>query len=217
MKPPAKDKHHLLARGARSVLSRLRRSRQDPALRSIDQWNSEYQSGKWSYLAGVSELARYSVLTGYAAHFKPGGSILDVGCGEGVFYRRIRPHGYSRYVGVDLASSAIRTLQQSGEGNSAFVDADAESYVPAGYFDTLVFNEVLYYFRDPLAAVERYAQVLSSDGIMLVSTCTQSQPGMAILAQLRRQYSVLDETRVTHGDAHWSWIVSAFARNSGAA
>jgi 2-polyprenyl-3-methyl-5-hydroxy-6-metoxy-1,4-benzoquinol methylase len=199
------------------LLSRLRGPQRNPPAPSSDQWNSEYESGKWAYLGGLPELARYSILVGYLTHFKPGGSILDLGCGAGVLYRRMQPHGYSRYVGVDCAGAAIRTLQAAGAGNSAFIAADAESYLPAERFDALVFNEVLYYLRQPDAALARYARALKSGGIILVSTCTLSVPGTAILARLRRRYPVLDETTVSHGSDRWSWVVTVLAPGDAAA
>jgi SAM-dependent methyltransferase len=217
MKPRATDKPHLLARRARSLLTRLRSPRSSPQAHAIDDWNSQYESGKWAYLGGLPELGRYSILIGYLTHFKPRGSILDVGCGEGVFYRRIQPNGYSRYVGIDIAGSAIRTLQQSGDGNSAFFGADAEGYLPTERFDVLVFNEVLSYFRDPDAVLERYARALNSGGIILVSTCVPSRRGSAILERLRKRYRVLDETTVTHSAAKWSWIVTVLAAGVDAA
>jgi len=211
MNPQEKKQAQRLARRARSLLTRLRGPPRRPPLPGIDQWNSEYESGKWAYLGGLPELARYSILIGYLQHFKPGGSILDVGCGEGVLHRRLQPHAYSRYLGVDCAGSAIRTLQARGAGNSAFIAADAESYLPAERFDALVFNEVLYYFRDPDSALARYARALNSGGIILVSTCTLSGPGSAILARLRGSYAVLDETTVSHAAGACSWVVSVLA------
>jgi 2-polyprenyl-3-methyl-5-hydroxy-6-metoxy-1,4-benzoquinol methylase len=217
MKPPTKKKPQPLSRRARALLSRLRAPGRNPAAASIDQWNLEYQSGKWDYLGGLAELGRYGILVGYLRHFKPGGSILDVGCGAGVLYRRLQPQEYSRYVGVDCAGSAIGTLQASAAGNSAFVAADAESYLPAERFDALVFNEVLLYFREPDLALERYAGALNSGGIVLVSTCVPSRRGSAILGRLRRRYPVLDETTVSHGSDRWSWVVTVLAPGGNAA
>jgi 2-polyprenyl-3-methyl-5-hydroxy-6-metoxy-1,4-benzoquinol methylase len=211
MKPPAKKQPKLLARRARSLLKRLRGPPPDPAPPGIEQWDSEYQGGKWAYLGGVAELARYSILVGYLQHFKPGGAILDVGCGDGVLYRRLPPHAYSRYVGVDCAGSAIRTLQAAGAGNCAFVAADADSYLPSERFDALVFNEVLYYLREPEAVVERYAGALNRGGIIVVSTCVPSRRGSDIVARLRRRYPVLDESTVSHGSDRWSWVVTVLA------
>jgi SAM-dependent methyltransferase len=215
MNPPA-TKWPTVLRGARSLLGRLRHSRQRAAAPGIDDWNSEFESGKWDYLAQLPELARYSVLVGYAMHFNPSGAILDVGCGAGVLYRRVRPYGVARYVGIDLSSCAIGKLRGLGDDRSTFVVADAQHYLPTELFDTIVFNEVLYYFRDPLATVQRYADALNSGGIVLLSTCTQFKGGSAILERLKRRYALLDETRVTHAAAKRSWIVTALAAGRGA-
>jgi SAM-dependent methyltransferase len=214
MNPPPTRRPVL--RGVSSLLGRLRHSRQRAAAPGVDDWNSEFEAGKWDYLAQLPELARYSVLVGYAMHFNPAGSILDVGCGAGVFYRRVRAYGVARYVGIDLSSSAIGQLRGSGDDRYSFVVADAQHYVPAENFDTVVFNEVLYYFRDPLATVQRYVGALKSGGTLLLSTCTQFKGGSAIVERLKRRYALLDETRVTHGAAKWSWIVTALAPDRGA-
>jgi SAM-dependent methyltransferase len=95
---------------------------------------------------------------------------------------------------------------------AAFFAADGEHYVPTEQFDIIVFNEVLYFFRDPLGAVERYASSLRSGGILLVSICTAFKGGTAILERLKEAYAVLDETRVIHADNQWSWICVALAR-----
>jgi 2-polyprenyl-6-hydroxyphenyl methylase/3-demethylubiquinone-9 3-methyltransferase len=210
MNPPA-TKTPTALHVARSLLGRLRSARQAAAAPGIDDWNSEFESGKWDYLAQLPELARYSVLVGYAMHFNPAGSIMDVGCGAGVLYRRVRPYGVERYLGIDLSSCAIDKLRGLGDARCSFVVADAQRYVPTEKFDTIVFNEVLYYFRDPLATVQQYTNALKSGGILLLSTCTQFKGGSAILQRLKRRYALLDETRVTHRSVRWSWIVTALA------
>ena len=57
--------------------------------------------------AGLDELARYSVIAGYLHHLRAGGSVLDVGSGEGLLADHLRPLGYSRYHGIDLSEAAI--------------------------------------------------------------------------------------------------------------
>jgi hypothetical protein len=44
-------------------------------------WDAQYRRGKWHYLGGHEELARYSVLVGYVQYFAAGGAVLDVSCG----------------------------------------------------------------------------------------------------------------------------------------
>jgi len=188
-------------------LARFRRPWRRGAPPSAATWNAEYEAGRWTYLGQLPELARFSVLTGYMTHFKPGGSILDIGCGEGVLYERMQAHGYSRYVGVDLSSSAIAKIRVRDD-RSAFFAADAERYIPDTKFDVTVFNEVLYYLHDPLAVVGRYARDLQTGGILLVSLCTTAKRGTVILNGLKRTLRVLDETRVSHRENAWSWLIT---------
>jgi SAM-dependent methyltransferase len=195
------------ASGTQRLLARFRRPWRRGSPPSAATWNAEYEAGRWTYLGQLPELARFSVLIGYMTHFKPGGSILDIGCGEGVLYERTQAHGYSRYVGVDLSSSAIAKIR-ARDDRSAFFAADAERYVPDGKFEITVFNEVLYYFHDPQAVAARYARDLQTGGILLVSTCTAFKRGAGILDGLKRTLRVLDETRVSQRDNAWSWLIT---------
>jgi trans-aconitate methyltransferase len=114
-------------------------------------------------------------------------------------------------VGIDLSSSAIARLAERQSERQSFFAMNCEHYVPTEQFDIIIFNEVLYFFCDPIGAVERYASSLRNGGILLVSICTAFKGGTAILERLKRVYTVLDETRVTHADNQWSWICVALA------
>ena len=119
------------------------------------RWDSQQAGGKWDYLGGLEELAHYSVLAGYALELKPGGDLLDIGCGEGLLRERLHPSAFGRYVGVDFGE-AVRSAARRADDRTSFVIADMHDYVPDRSFDTIVFNEVLYYFRDPVAGARRY-------------------------------------------------------------
>ena len=193
---------------ASRLLARVRA--RDPAP-SAQTWDAQYASGRWAYLGELPELARFSVLAGYLRHFKPGGAILDVGCGEGVLAKRLGAGDYRRYLGVDLSRAAIETAARSGTPNTAWTAADGQSYAPTESFDAIVFNEVLYFFTDPSGTVERYARALNAGGILLLSINTAFRGGMTILADLKRRYATLDETRVTHANNDWSWVCTVLA------
>jgi 2-polyprenyl-3-methyl-5-hydroxy-6-metoxy-1,4-benzoquinol methylase len=200
------------ARYRRVIARLLARVGGRDAAPSAATWDEQYVAGRWAYLGELAEMARFSVLAGYLRHFKPGGAILDVGCGEGVLAERLPRGDYRRYVGVDLSAAAIEQAGRSLAPSASWIAADAQTYAPTERFDAIVFNEVVYFFSDPAATVERYAGALNDGGILLFSINTAFRGGTAILADLKRRYATLDETRVTHGDNDWSWVCTALAR-----
>ncbi len=204
--------HHTLlerlSRGLQWVVDRGRRS--DGLLQSAQTWEAQYAAGRWDFLGQLSELARFSVLAGYICHLKPGGAVLDVGCGQGVLLRRLPNSCYTRYVGIDVSGSAIAAAQQQQNARSMFFATDCEEYVPAEPFDVMVFNEVLCCLRDPLRTVERYMRSLKADGVLLVSMCTAARGSATILWRLKRAYAAVDEVRIVHSGRKVSWVCAAF-------
>lgn len=197
------------ARWLQSLLDRGRRS--DGLLQSAQTWEAQYAAGRWDFLAQLSELARFGTLAGYIGHLKPGAAVLDVGCGQGVLLRRLPSASYSRYVGVDVAASAISVAQERQPDRSTFLRADCEQYTPAEQFDVIVFNEVLCCLHDPLHTVDRYARFLNSNGLLLVSLCTAARGSATILWRLKRAYTTVDEVRIVHTARKVSWVCAALS------
>src|SRR5262245_15532375 len=116
-------------------------------------WEQQYGSGHWDYLRALGELGRFSVLTGYLQELKPHGALLDIGCGEGLLYKRLLSQP-SLYLGLDISAAAIDKARTVGAG--PFLCADAEQFVVDDTYDVIIFNECLYYFNDPVGTVGRY-------------------------------------------------------------
>jgi 2-polyprenyl-3-methyl-5-hydroxy-6-metoxy-1,4-benzoquinol methylase len=203
-------RYALLEHAARWLKLRLDRGRRsDGLLQSAQTWEAQYAAGRWDFLAELSELARFSILAGYICHLKPGGTVLDTGCGQGVLLRRLPRSCYSKYVGIDVSASAISVAQEQGNERSTFLAADCEEYSPAEHFDVIVFNEVLCCLRDPLRTVERYTRSLNPGGLLLVSLCTAARGSSTILGRLKRAYATVDEVRVVHSGRKVSWMCTA--------
>lgn len=175
---------------------------------TAESWNTEYQSGRWTFMEDLDELARYTVLAGYLIYLKPKAAILDVGCGQGILCERLQPQSYAKYVGLDISEVALAKLALKQNAQTVFICADAETYQPSELFDVIVFNETLYYFYRPFTAFHRYAQALQPEGIMIVSTYVASYRAMAILRLLKTNYTVFDETQTQHGVK--AWICTVF-------
>jgi 2-polyprenyl-3-methyl-5-hydroxy-6-metoxy-1,4-benzoquinol methylase len=134
------------------------------------RWDTEYSSGHWDFLRQRKEFARYSIIAGYHHCFKPGGSILDIGCGDGILNERLVPQLYSYYLGIDLSEQAIdRAKALCGDSNNEFLVANMEQYGPDRSFDVIVFNECLYYVGDPVGIVQKYEGYLEDQGIIIIS------------------------------------------------
>jgi SAM-dependent methyltransferase len=176
---------------------------------------TEYSNGMWDYLRGSNELARFSVVVGYCHHFKAQGTILELGCGEGILKERLCPLKYSRYVGVDISSEAIRRASNKQDEKSSFVSEDARVYNPNQLFDVIVFNECLEYFKDPLSLVRRYERFLEKNGAFIVSIFvgTDTVRSKRIWKMLDSVYSTEAETRVSTKPGY-SWIIKVFMPGS---
>ncbi len=163
-------------------------------------WNEQYAAGRWDFLAGLEQLARYSVIAGYIHHLKPNAAVLDVGCGEGLLLRSYRPYGYRAYLGIDIAEQAIARLAAMADDKTHFICTDAELFAPEQKFDVIVFNESLYYFSEPLRIFARYLDYLQENGIVIVSTFLGSKRAVAILKRIKERYNLLDEVKIEHNN-----------------
>lgn len=169
-----------------------------PAPREI--WEGEYRRGKWELMR--NELARYSVIAAYVHRLSPGGSVLDVGAGEGLLVDHLRPLGYGRYVGIDLAEAAVEQAQARADETTRFVATDAETFQPQGLWDVVVLNECIYYFTDPLATVARYKSFLAPGGALVVSTF-RSRRADAIGRRLLAAHALVEETTISNRKGTW--------------
>jgi SAM-dependent methyltransferase len=98
-------------------------------------------------------------------------SVLDVGCGEGLYAREIaRRYPNARVVGVDTDADAIAAATAAGTGtaNLRFQPHDAEQPLPGTDFDVAVMWLVLLYLPDRRAALANLAGALRPGGAALL-------------------------------------------------
>jgi SAM-dependent methyltransferase len=177
-------------------------------------WEKEYASGQWSYMKGLDDLARYSLIVGYYGFFKGGGSILDVGCGEGILQQKLAGCGYRFYVGIDISANAIAKAAAGAGRCTEFRRTDIESFVPDQKFDTIIFNEVLNYLRDPVSVVGRLADSLTPGGIMIASMWMSSVGRRRSLQIWRLIGSIADIIDSTTAANREVWTVKVFQPRS---
>ncbi len=188
---------------ARAVQSWEEKKGKGDSPKAKDAWERQFNSGEWEYMS--AEVSRYAVIVGYLEISK--GEILDVGCGQGFLFRKFRPYGYMRYVGVDISDAAIARLQDFADERTHFAQGDGDQYEPLGSFDSIVFNESLYYLRHPIDGLKRYANALKPLGVLIVSNYTASRRARALLRDAEACFNVIDETVVRQGKLEWRCVV----------
>lgn len=192
------------ARSLRERFSDYRAVRMAP-----EEWDRHYRAGEWDWMSDVTELGRYSVVSGYVRRRAEGAAVLDIGCGEGVLLDHLDGH-VGRYVGLDVSEEAVTRARERRPGwhylagDAATVDLDHPALAEGG-FDVVVLNECLYYFDDPVAVVQRYRPLLAPDGVLVVSMFDHAHPAKA-WATLRPHVRLLDEVLVTH-ETGKRWLV----------
>ena len=90
------------------------------------------------------------------------GSILEIGCGEGLQTEYLVPLG-GEIVGLDPSAHAIKRARERGLGKASFEVGTLTTYAgrPAGPFELVTACEVLYYlndFEDAVARLNRLAR-----------------------------------------------------------
>lgn len=164
-------------------------------------WDVEYSQGYWNKLLDLSEKAHYAVLRSYILHLVQKGEILDVGCGEGLLLEQLGDK-YERYVGIDFSESALTKCPRAIDRCTTLIGANAEEYVPEGFFDVIVFCESIYYFGQPIDTVLRYRNYLKQNGAFVISLHSHRRTD-AIRACLKRRLHLVHETVVTNQRDSW--------------
>jgi 2-polyprenyl-3-methyl-5-hydroxy-6-metoxy-1,4-benzoquinol methylase len=92
---------------------------------------------------------------------------LDVGCGAGGFAKNLK--GPDREVcGVELCEPAAEVAR--GHLDKVFTGLfGPELDLPKGYFDCIIFNDVVEHILDPVATLRYASTLLTEDGVLVAS------------------------------------------------
>jgi len=177
-----------------------------PGMPSRQMWETQYQNRSWARLKELREQAHNAVVLSYITHLRPESSLLEIGCGEGTLFPQLKRLGYRTYTGVDISEFAIRQCQQFSDLKTVFAACDAESYVPSAAFDIIILNECIYYFVQPIATLQRYADYLLPGGLFVISLFDSSRT-RPIRRRLKSTFSLVDETLVSNSKGTWYCLV----------
>lgn len=170
----------------------------------------QYSNNKWDGLRELYELSRYSVITGYVRYFCNGGSIADLGCGEGVLQQRFTPSDYSNYLGIDFSDVAIVNAKKLEDNKTRFMVGDLNQLRLEGIFDAIISNESLYYLSNPVDAVRSLFQNLKPGGIFIISMVNKDgEENHPLWMKLDEHLQCIDKT-ITSNNGVRSWTIKVF-------
>ena len=110
----------------------------------------------------------YSYFKRYLKKTKPGGRLLDVGCGLGSFLSRVQDI-YETY-GVDISEYAIReTGKAAPRAHLSLCDA-AELQFEKEFFDVVMAFDIVEHLERPELFLKKAHDILKNDGIFIFST-----------------------------------------------
>jgi 2-polyprenyl-3-methyl-5-hydroxy-6-metoxy-1,4-benzoquinol methylase len=168
-------------------------------------WNDD--SGDWRGLESSVQRPRYQAMAQIIERFHPDGRVLDIGCGEAVLWdylpRKIE------YFGIERSGKAAESARRRCV-RDCVVQTTAEQFDPsARQWDSIVFNEMLYYCPDPVFLLEKYAKALSPTGVIIVSI--YQKPGTSA----KRRLAHLLNRRRPMSNTHCTKMVQRFVAQRG--
>ncbi len=172
-------------------------------------FDHQYSNDKWDGLWQVPELARYSVIAGYAKYYCKQPRVLDLGCGEGVLQQKFSPEDYTYYLGIDFSEAAIEKAKSIETTKARFELGNISNMNIADTFDVIVYNESLYYLNDPVGAIRYASRSLRPGGIFIISMHKVGDERDWLWAALDEVLDLKDKTNVSNRE-ETSWTIAVY-------
>jgi len=167
-------------------------------------WDYEYSHGQWDFLRN-KEMQRIRAAKELLKKNVQNGNILEVGCGAGVFFKNILDINFGFYEGIDVSKVAINKIIKTE--NSIFFNADMERHIPQNApFSVIIFNEVLYYSKNPLKLLLKYRGFQKKNGVFLIgmyNTPTSNH----IWNEIDHHFIVRESIEVIQDEKNWSYKI----------
>lgn len=169
-------------------------------------WENTYRQGKWSYLKYLDQLGRFSIMAGYVHRLKPGGTLLEVGCGEGLLTESLNKDNYFKYIGIDISKEAIQKAYSRADEKTIFLNTEGAEFVTKERFDAILIIETLYYFNNPLQILQYYEKFLNDDGLFIISMYRHGKRPLGIWKKVESVYKVFDSTVIINKKSIYSIV-----------
>ncbi|MDP1631639.1 MAG: class I SAM-dependent methyltransferase [Caulobacter sp.] len=178
------------------LLLRTGRKTPDAGANLTETWDTVYEEGGYEHLSRSDQRHHHRLLAALIAEARPQARVLEVGCGEGVFYESLRGHRPAAYLGVDVSPLAIDRARRSvTDPVATFSVGDGAAFQPPGEFDAIVFPECLEYLGEPSDVLAHYRRFLAPGGVFGVSMWMNAG-SIALLRKLRALETIRDQAVV---------------------
>lgn len=124
------------------------------------------------------------IINNIKQHIPADGTVLDVGCGNGVISRALGKEGF-RVRGIDVSEKTIETArQQSTLPNVQFDCVSAEALtLEQEKYDAIVCSEVLEHLDNPSNLLESLYKTLKTHGVLIVTVPNGQGPREAFITR----------------------------------
>ena len=150
----------------------------DPGQRLLRHYDEKYgTSGSTPVVpppAGAPR-TRHEACLHYLPRYASGGTILELGAGDGLLARSLAAQGlpFDRYVATEASSARLASLESS-LGDPRFearaLDIDRELPEDIGTFDTVILLALVEHLIDPIDALRRVRSLLKPGGVAFIDT-----------------------------------------------
>ena len=153
---------------------------------------AQFENERWSRGSQSEEFRHREALD-----LVEGDSVLDMGCGDGLFLSKVDGSEFQRY-GVDISSVAIQKLKEKGIDGTAVDFANEPLTFPDGHFSTVVTLDVLEHLFFPERALAEALRVSGECVIVGVPNFSSLPARIAVLFG-----KVPENNRPKKGHCYW--------------
>jgi trans-aconitate methyltransferase len=176
---------------------------------SSQTWEQKYRDEKYD-LSSKKEDGRYGALLQILRRYDHG-TMLDLGCGDGLLWRSYRPLSDSPLIGIDYSATAVAKANTLNIPQCRFECGDYRTFRPNQQLSAVVFNESLYYIDDFLNALQKSSEWLSEGGVIVVSMF-DTLVTKRIWKRVLQQYSSIQAVTIRDHESGRGWTIRVFPR-----
>jgi trans-aconitate methyltransferase len=176
---------------------------------SLAKWDLKYREEKYD-LSGRNEDGRYGALLQILRRYDCG-TMLDLGCGDGLLWQKYRPLSDCELIGIDYSPAAVAKANALNIPHCRFDCGDYRTFRPDQPISVVIFNESLYYIDDFLTALRKSNEWLNEGGVVVISMF-DTLVTRRIWKKILHEYVSLQAVTIKDHESRRSWTIRVFPR-----